>query len=43
MQSYNVKGIREKNIKPKITHDLLSRRKIKEFSVKTSLQLSKPK
>ena len=43
VQGNNVKGSREKNIKPKITRDVLSKRKTEEFGVKTSLRLLKPK
>ena len=35
MQCYNVKGGREKNIKPKITSNVLLKRKTKELGVKT--------
>ena len=37
------KGNREKNFKPKITHNVLSKRKIKEPSEKTSMQPDKTK
>jgi len=41
VQCNKVNGSREKNVKPKITPDVLSKGKIEELGVKTSLQLSK--
>ena len=38
-----IKGNREKNSKPRITRDVLSKRKTKELGVQTSLWPSKPK
>ena len=43
VQCDNVKGSREKNIKPKITRNMLSKRKTEKLSVKTSPLLFKPK
>ena len=39
----NVKGSREKKIKPKITLDVLLKRKIEELGIKISSWPSKPK
>ena len=43
VQCDNVKGSREKNIKPKITRNMLWKRKTEKLSVKTSPLLFKPK
>lgn len=43
VQGNNVKSSREENIKPNITRDMLSKRKIEELGVKNSPQLFKLK